>query len=179
MAVTVTGIDGVQSDATSVVVNIVALNATADGYLTTYDPEDGDSNVASVEVKSGINTNQTDTIPVSSAGKVSVANHSPKPLDVVMSLMGYYTGPGESAAGDTYGDAPWVKIVDTANGVGTPQAPIPAGGTVTLQVSGQGGIAVGADTAVLQFSAPNASQSGFLTTYAAGATDPGRCQAVG
>src|SRR6266568_1767617 len=173
MAVTVTGIDGVPSDATSVVVNIVALNATADGYLTTYDPEHGDSNVASVEVKSGINSNQTDTIPVSSAGTVSVANHSPKPLDVVMSLMGYYTGSGESAAGDTYGDAPWVKIVDTVNGVGTTQAPIPAGGTITLQVSGQGGIALGPDTAVLQFSASNASQSGFLTTYAAGATDPG------
>lgn len=173
LSVTVTGADGVPSDATSVVVNVVALNTTASGYLTTWDPDIADPNVASVGVKAGLNTNQTDTIGVSANGRVSVANHSPASLDVVITLMGYYTGTTDMTAGDTYGDAPWVKIVSTAEGIGTAQAPIPAGGSITVQVSGQGGIATGADTAVLQFSAPNASQSGWLTAYAAGTSDPG------
>jgi len=173
LAVAVTGIDGVPADATSVVVNVVALNATASGYLTTYNSDIADPNVASVGVKSGISTNQTDTIPVSSTGTVSVANHTSASLDVVITLMGYYTGSSDSAAGDTYGDAPWSKIVDTVSGLGAPQAQIPAGGSVTVQVSGQGGIATGADTAVLQLSAPNASQGGYLTAYAARTSDPG------
>src|SRR5579863_1017428 len=112
-AVAVTGMDGVPSDATSVVVNVVALNATAAGYLTTFDSDNADPNVATVGVKAGINSNQTDTVPVSSTGSVSVANHTSAPLDVVITLMGYYTGDADTTTGDTYSDAPWVKIVDT------------------------------------------------------------------
>lgn len=173
LAVAVTGVDGIPSDATSVVVNVVALNTTVSGYLTTYDPDIADPNVASVGVKAGISTNQTDTIPVSSTGTVSVANHTSAPLDVVMSVMGYYTGQSDTSAGDTYSSAPWIKIVDTTTGEGTSQAPIPAGGSITVQVSGEGGIATGADTAVVQLSALNASDNGYLTAYAAGTTDPG------
>lgn len=171
--VAVTGVDNVPSDATSVVVNVVALNATASGYLTTYDTDNGDSNVASVGVKAGINANQTDTIPVSSTGTVSVANHTSAPLDVVMTLMGYYSGGSESAAGDTYFDAPWDKIVDTTTGLGAPRQQIAAGGSLTIQVGGEGGIATGADTAVIQLSAPNATTNGYLDAYAAGTSDPG------
>lgn len=173
LAVSVTGVDGVPSDATSVVVNVVALNATAPGYLTSYDTDIGDPNVASVGVKAGINSNQTDTIQVSATGTVSVANHTAAPLDVVMTLMGYYTGSLDTTVGDTYSDAPWIKIVDTTTGMGAPKAQIPAGGSVTIQVSGEGGVATGADTAVVQLSALNARQNGYLDAYAAGTADPG------
>src|ERR1022692_239219 len=173
LAVPVTGVDGVPADATSVVVNVNAINTTASGYLTAFDSDVADPNVASVGVKAGISTNQTDTIPVSSTGTVSVANHTSGATDVVMTLMGYFTGPTDTTAGDTYGNAPWIKIVDTTSGLGTAQAPIPAGGSITVQVSGQGGIATGADTAVVQISALNAAQGGYLTAYAAGTADPG------
>ena len=173
LTVTVTGVDGIASDATSVVANVVALNATTAGYLTTWDSDISDPNVATVGVKAGINTNQTDTIGVSANGTVSVANHSSAALDVVMTVMGYYTGTLDNTAGDTYRDAGWQKIVDTSAGLGAPQAPIAAGNSVTLQVGGQGGIATGADTAVLQFSANNATTNGYLTAYPAGTTDPG------
>jgi len=65
---------------------------------------------------------------VSSHGQVSVANHPSAPLDVVMTLMGYYTGASETNAGDTYGNAPWDKIVDTTTGLGAPRAQVAAGG---------------------------------------------------
>jgi hypothetical protein len=48
----------------------------------------------------------------------------------------------------------------------------PAGGSLTFQVTGVGGIAAGADTAVLQVNALNATASGYLTAYAAGGSDP-------
>jgi len=123
LAVAVTGIDGVPADATSVVVNVVALNATASGYLTTYNSDIADPNVASVGVKSGISTNQTDTIPVSSTGTVSVANHTSASLDVVITLMGYYTGSSDSAAGDTYGDARAWRTAGTDPGWGERHGP--------------------------------------------------------
>jgi hypothetical protein len=117
--------------------------------------------------------NQTDTIPVSSTGSVSVANHTSAPLDVVMTLMSYYTGNSDTDPGDTYFDAPWDKIVDTTAGLGAPEAQIPASGSLTIQVSGEGGIASGADTAVIQLSALNATTNGYLDAYAAEGADPG------
>ncbi len=173
LTVQVTGVDGIPADASSVVVNVVALNTTAAGYLTTYDPDLSDPNIASVGVKAGVSTNQTDTIAASASGRVAVANHSSAPLDVVMTVMGYFTGLTDTSAGDTYHNAPWVKIVDTTTGLGAPQAPVPAGGSITVQVSGEGGIATGADTAVVQLSGLNASSNGYLTAYAAGSADPG------
>lgn len=174
LTVQVTGVDGIPADATSVVANITAINTTASGYLTDYDSDNPDPNVASVGVRAGVSTNQTDTITLSSSGAVSFANHTSGSTDVVMSVTGYYTGPSDSSPGDTYGSTSWAKIVDTTTGLGTAEAPVPAGGSITVQVSGgAGGIASGAATAVVQLSALNASQTGFLTAYAAGSADPG------
>ena len=173
IAVTVTGADGVPSDATSVVVNVNAINASAAGYLTDYDSDNADPDVASVGVRPGVNTNQTDTVPVSSTGTISFANHTSGSLDIAVSVTGYYTGGSDTSAGDTYRDAAWNEIVDTTTGLGTSEAPIPAGGSITVQVGGEGGIESGADTAVVQLTALNATATGFLTAYAAGSSDPG------
>jgi hypothetical protein len=112
-------VDGIPADATSVVANITAINTTASGYLTDYDSDNPDPNVASVGVRAGVSTNQTDTITLSSSGAVSFANHTSGSTDVVMSVTGYYTGPSDSSPGDTYGSTSWAKIVDTTTGLGT------------------------------------------------------------
>lgn len=171
--VPVTGVDGVPANADSVVANINVINTTQPGFLSAYDTDSGDPGVASVAVHTGLNTNQTEVIPVSTAGTVSFANHTPADVDVAVTITGYYTGAGDSAAGSTYTGLPWTKIVDTQAGLGTAQAQIPAGGSITVQAGGQGGIATGASTAVLQLDEVNATEDGYLTAYAAGSPDPG------
>jgi Putative amidase domain len=173
LAVDVTGADGVPSDATSVVVILNALNATTNGgYITAYDPDNGDPNVPSIGVQSGVNTSQTEAVPVSNSGTIALANHTSASLDVAVSVVGYFTGDADSQAGDTYQEAEWTKIVDTTSGLGAPDAQIAADSSLTFQVSGEGSIASGADTAVIQLSALNATHSGYMSAYAAGATDP-------
>ena len=173
ISVAVTGAGGVPADADAVVANINVLNTTRAGFLSAYDTDSGDPGVASVAVHTGLNTSQTEVIPVSTAGTVSFTNHSPASVDVAVTITGYYTGTGAPAAGSTYTGLPWTRIVDTQAGLGTAQAQIPAGGSITVQAGGQGGIAAGASTAVLQLDEVNATQDGYLTAYAAGSPDPG------
>jgi hypothetical protein len=169
----VAGVFGVPADAQSVVLDINALSPNSKGYLTVYDPDAGDSGVPGVGLRAGTGTNQTATVPVSSAGTVAISNHSSGSTNLTASVVGYYTGPSDPV-GDTYVGVGWGSpVANTTTGWNVSQAPIPAGGSLTIQVAGVSGIAQGADTAVLQVNALNATAGGFLTAYAAGSTDPG------
>jgi hypothetical protein len=161
----------VADDATAVVLSVSAINATTKGFLTVYNSDSADPGVASVGLRA-VDTNQTATVPVSSTGEISVTNHSGGTVDVVGSVTGYYTSATADYPGDTYSGVQWASIADTTTGLNVPQAKVAAGGSLTFQVSGLGGIPAGADTAVLQINAINAGTTGYLTAYAAGDTDP-------
>lgn len=160
----VAGVFGVPGDADSVVLTVSALNPTAVGYLTAYNADAGDPGVATVGIRASKATSQTATISVSDSGSVSLTNHSSAAVDAVASVFGYYTEPDAAQPGDTYQGVPWNEIGGTYT--------IPAGSSQTVQVTGQAGVAAGADTAVLQVNTLNASTTGYLTAYATGSTDP-------
>jgi len=168
------GVGGVPSSADAVVLDVTALNPPAKGFLTVYNADSPDPGVATVGLRaSGVMNEQTTTVPVSATGTVSLTNHSSGSLDIVASVAGYYTGDPAAAAGDTYFDLPWAEIANTTTGNNVPKAQIPANGSLTFQVTGNGGIAAGADMAVMQVTAINATAAGYLTAYAAGGADPG------
>ena len=174
LAVPVAGIGvGVPSNAGAVVVVIKSVNAMAPGYLSAWNTDSGDSGVASVGLSTGQNNQQMETIPLGASGSVSLTNHSAGSVSVSVRVMGYYTGAGTSTAGDTYTGVPWAMIADTSTGLGVNEAPLASGASVTIQVSGQGGIPSGADTAVLQVNAFSATANGSLEIEPAGATPSG------
>jgi hypothetical protein len=160
----VAGVFGVPSGVSAVVLDVTALDPTATGYLTAYDADSPDPGVASIGLRAGRMTNQTATVEVSSEGTVSLTNHSAGTSDVTASILGYYTQGSAASAGDSYFGLPWSEIGGTAN--------IAANSSETFQISGQGGIPAGADTAVLQVNAINATASGYLDIYPAGTSDP-------
>jgi hypothetical protein len=168
------GVFGIPSSADSVVLDINAINPSATGFLTVYPDDATDPGVASVGLRTGTGTNQEATVQVGSDGGISLTNHSSGTVDVAASVTGYYTSPSASSAGDTYVGVGWGSpVANTSTGYNVPQAPIPAGGSLTFQVTGYGHIAAGADVAVLQVNALHAAAAGYLTAYAAGGTDPG------
>jgi hypothetical protein len=169
----VTGSDGVPSGAQSVAVDIFADQPSASGFLTAYDPDLADPGVASLGLVSGHNSEQTDTVPVSVGGMIAITNHSSGNTDLKVGISGYFTGRATSSAADTYTGVSWTKIVDTTTGLGASQTPVPAGSSITVQVTGNGGIPAGADSAFVQVNALNATASGYLDVYPAGSSDPG------
>lgn len=169
----VTGSDGVPSGAQSVAVDIFADQPAASGFLTAYNPDWGDPGVASVGLASGLNSEQTDTVQVGVGGMIAITNHSTGSTDLKVAISGYFTGTNASSAADTYTGLSWTKIVDTTTGLGTAQSPIAAGGAITVQVSGNGGVPGGADAAFVQVNAFDATTSGYLDMYPAGTSDHG------
>ena len=90
-------------------------------------------------------------------------------------LFGFLAGPASAAptgavvtpsnAGTTYVPVAQARIVDTRAGSGSPYAgqAIAAGQSLNVQVSGNGGIPDGAAVAVLNVTAINPTQAGFLS----------------
>ncbi|UIJ34001.1 hypothetical protein [Allobranchiibius sp. GilTou73] len=67
-----------------------------------------------------------------------------------------------------------VRLVDTRSGSGAPKARVPAGGSLTVQITGAGGVPTSGINAVeLGVTAVGPSAGGYLTTYPAGGSRPG------
>ena len=107
-------------------------------------------------------------------GEAVINNDSSGSVGVAVTVLGYFTdgGPGE-AAGQTFVAVPDAKLLDTRTGVGAPQQQIAAGGSVTVQVTGNDGVPSDAVGVAGYVAGANASSNGYVSVYPAGTTDPG------
>jgi hypothetical protein len=107
-------------------------------------------------------------VPVGTGGKVSIYNLAGN-TDVLADVVGYYTAPGVSVAGGGvfHAMAP-NRFLDTRK-TGNPVGP---DGTAALQVTGREGIPADAVGVVMNVTATNTTEAGFLTVFPAGATRP-------
>ena len=167
----VTGVGAVpQAGVADVFVVITAIGTAKGGCLDDYSADVADPGICAVSFDQGDNVTDSDIVAVSSGGDISVTDTSGGSADVVVTVMGYYASQLTQTAGDTYVSLPAATIVDTRTGLGGPQAQIPAGGTLTVQVAGQGGVPAGAVGAALYVGAANASHAGWVSAYPAGAS---------
>ena len=66
-----------------------------------------------------------------------------------------------------------VRVLDTRDGTGAPDSPVAPGHPLTLSVLGRGGVpTVGVAAVVLNVTVTDATRSGNITVYPAGATEP-------
>jgi hypothetical protein len=78
-----------------------------------------------------------------------------------------------SATGAVFVPAGPVRVMDTRNGTGVPEAPVGPGGTVSLQVAGVAGVpASGASAVVLNVTATGPTAASSVTIYPDGETRP-------
>jgi hypothetical protein len=194
---TVTLPSSVPVGATSVALNVTAVDATVAGYLSVYPSAAGGlpplesslnfvAGPAGCAVPDCVAPNLVIT-KVSAANKVTVYNGSGGTVDVVVDLEGYFNAPSATTgnAGHYYGLAP-ARVADTRCG-DIPPAPFcspnvpavnshPALGSnqsFNVTVAGQGGVpATGAAAAVVQLTATNPTTIGYLTAYPAGSARP-------
>jgi hypothetical protein len=84
--------------------------------------------------------------------------------------LGYFIAANQTSAGDPYVPLPLDQIVETWAGLGAPKEQIPAGGKLTVQVSGRGGVPSDAAGAALYTGAKNSTAVGYVSAYPAGGT---------
>ncbi len=145
------------SGVTAVVLNVTAVNASAATYISVY--PDGEP----VPASSNLNVAQGQTLPNLVTvrvvnGIVDINNHAGN-VDLLADVVGYYDNEGSGSALNTTGPQ---RILDTRSS----NQRLGAGGTVSLQVAGVGGVpAYGVTAVVLNVTAVNPSAASYVTVY--------------
>ena len=162
----VTGRGGVPSSGvSSVVLNLTATRATRAGYLSAT--VNGYGFTSSVNFRAGQSASNLVVIPVSPTGTITVWA-SVGPVDEVADVLGYFAA-GSPAADDRLGGVNPGRLLDTRKS----RNPIPAFGTVSLQVAGQQRVpSAGITAAALNVTVASPGAAGYLTTYQSGAARP-------
>ncbi len=156
------------SGVTDVYVVVRAISPSASGCINDYDPDLGDPGVCALSFDEGLSNSIADVIQVSTDGYMSVTNESSGTVSVTATVFGYYQSSDAAIAGDTYVPLTEKSLVDTRSGLGAPQAQIPAGGSLTAQIGGAGGVPSDAAGAALSIGAANASAAGSVSAFATG-----------
>jgi len=163
-----TAITGIPAaDISAVTANVTVTGATTDGSLTVY-PQG-----TPAPTSSNLNFTQGQTIAnlvTSSLGTGGLVFHNSShgPVQVIADLQGYY-----SATGLPFKATAPTRLLDTRSGLGTPThtaAPIPAHGTLTLDLAGK--LPTGTTAAVLNLTATAPTRNGFITAYPYGTKLP-------
>jgi hypothetical protein len=174
MNVQISGQGGVPSTGVSaVVMNVTVTDTTAAGYLTIY-PAGAPRPLASnlnwvagntapnlVEVALGLN------------GQVTVYNGAGS-ADVIFDVAGYVATPSATPpAAGLYNPVVPHRVLDTRTGTGATAAPVSAGQTIVVPISGMAGIpSTGVAAVVLNVTATDTTAAGYLTVYPSGSGRP-------
>jgi hypothetical protein len=169
LVVQVSGHGGVPAGATAVVANITATAATQTGFLTAYPDGSTKPNASNLNFTAGETVPNLVTVPLSSTGAIDLFNALGN-VDVIVDVSGYY-GPG---SGQGFTSLTPSRICDTRSGNSTQCTGETMGpaSTLTIQVTGHGGVPSGAAAVVANVTATGPTTAGFLTAYAADETRP-------
>jgi hypothetical protein len=169
LTVQVTGHGGVPSGATAVVANVTVTGPTATGFLTAYPAGTATPNASNLNFTAGETVPNLVTVPLSHSGAIDFYNALGS-TNVIMDVSGYYS----SATSGYFEPVAPKRICDTRSGNTTQCAgqTLSAGGTLNVQVTGNGGIPTGAAAVVANVTATEATASSFLTVWPTGATKP-------
>jgi hypothetical protein len=165
----VTGRGGVPATGVAaVVMNLTGTNTTAAGYLTAWptgSPRQTTSNLNFVPDQSVPNLA---VVPVGTGGKVSIYNFAGA-TDALADVVGYYTAPGVTVDGGGlfHAMAP-DRFLDTRQTGGT----LGTDASLGLTVTGRAAIPAEAVGVVMNVTATNTTEPGFVTVFPAGATRP-------
>ena len=168
----VTGVGGVPASGVSaVVVTLVATDSQAAGYITGYASGGTRPSTSSVNFDAGATVSNLAVLPVGTDGRVALYNGSLGSTHILADVAGYFASGTPGAGG--FGSVTPTRVLDTRTALGAPDAPVPAGGTVTPLVVGKGGIpSSGVAAVVVNLTVTEAQQSGFVTGYPSGAGRP-------
>lgn len=170
--VQVGGVSGIPASATAAVLDVTVVRPPHGGWLALYPAGITRPQPAST-MNYSASTNLTKEVTVrlgtspAPHGAIKIYNASAGSTDLIVDVEGFYVPP----AADQYVALTPARIADTRTGSGQPYAghPITAGGTLTVQASGVGGVPAGADAVVVNFTVPSGTAaSSYLVAYPAG-----------
>jgi hypothetical protein len=169
----VAGAGGAPSGAYAAVMNVTATNSTAASYLTVF-PSDGTRPLASnLNWTAGQTATNLVEIRLSATGAVNIFNAYGQ-ADVIADLTGWVSAPSATpgSAGLLRPVVP-ARLLDTRDGTGAPKVPVTGGNSISLQVTGRGGVpSSGVAAVVLNLTATNVTAPTYITVWPDGTARP-------
>jgi len=169
LALQVTGRGGVPAAGVSaVVMNLTITEPTEGTYLTAW-PLGAQRPLASnLNVSAGQTLPNLVTVAVGAGGKIYIYNNNGS-AHLVADVAGWY-GDGTEAGGARYHTLTPARLLDTRDAGGAPVGP---GGTLSLQVTGRGGVpASGVSAVVMNLTAVSPTAGTYVTAWPAGQARP-------
>jgi hypothetical protein len=169
----VAGVGGAPSGAYAAVINFTVTNTSSASYLTIFPGDAAQPLASSLNWTAGQTVANLVEVRLSASGAVSVfdaAGHT----DVVADLMGWVSSPTATpgAAGLFNAVVP-ARLLDTRDGTGAPKAAVAGGGSISLQVTGRGGVPTsGVAAVVLNLTATDVTRPTYITAWPNGTAMP-------
>jgi hypothetical protein len=164
----VAGLAGVPDDATSVVVNVTAVDPAGTGYVTAFPTGTVVPDVSNVNLSRRITRPNLSVVRVGAGGSIDLvvaetASH------LLVDVFGYYSTGGGDAP--TVASAPF-RVFDTRNSIGTAGGPMRAGERRRVRIAGVGTVPAGATAVYANVTVVDPTGEGFLTVWPAGGATP-------
>jgi subtilisin family serine protease len=173
VSVQVTGAGGVPaSNVSAVVLNVTVTDPAAAGFITAYASGKNRPLASNLNFSAGQTVPNLVVAPVGTDGRVVLYNGAPGSVQLVADIAGYFRSGTVTEPGGLGSVAP-LRLLDTRDGTGAPASSVPYAGTVSVAVTGKGGVpATTVAAVVLNVTVTGASAAGFITAYASGSTRP-------
>src|ERR1035437_2576636 len=164
----------------AVALNVTAVSPTGSGFFSVYPTGGSLPLVSSMNFTPGTVVPNFVIVPVGTNNQVTIFNGPPNgtggSTDAVVDLLGSFsTAANTSGGAGHFNPLTPARITDTRAGSGQPNAgkTIGAGQSLTVQVTGAGGVpATGVSAVVLNVTEADNTAGGFLTAYPQGTTTP-------
>ena len=163
----VTGVGGVPASGVSaVVLSITTTQAAKAGRITVYPSGQAKTTTTDVSYPAGTNMSGLAVAKVGADGNVMLAATSSTHL--VADVVGFFP------SGSEFSSLTPSRVLDTRYGIGRPgTAMVAAGGTVTLDVTGVGGVpASGVSSVIVSITTTKSAGAGRITVYPSGEAKP-------
>ncbi|HUQ62428.1 MAG TPA: right-handed parallel beta-helix repeat-containing protein [Acidimicrobiales bacterium] len=172
LSLQVTGRGGVPATGvTAVALNVTVTEPSAGSFLTAWPAGETRPLASNLNYDAGTTKPNMVVVKVGAGGEVNLFNYLGS-THVIADVAGWY-GPYLPTPGAAFTPLPPSRLLDTRNGNGAPAQRVPAGGTVSLQVTGRGGLpATGVSAVALNVTVTEAASVSFLSVYPSGETRP-------
>jgi len=164
----VTGRGGVPVDATAVSMNLTATAAAAPGFVTMWPTGEGIPKASNLNIeRAGQTIANLSVVRLGTGGAVNLFTQGGAHL--IGDVSGYWVPSSASTDGRLIPTKP-TRIVDTRDGTGVPAGAVPKDGTITSSLSGV--VGSGYSAAVLNVTATESANAGFVTVWPSGQSRP-------
>jgi hypothetical protein len=158
------------SGVSAVVLNVTVTEPTAPSFLTVF-PGDED-----VPLASNLNFGPGQTVPNLVVVKVGVDGdvgfyNAAGSVHVVADVVGWYSDPSSEVGARFLAQAP-ARILDTRDGTGPAPGKVGRAATLSVAVTGVGGVPAGASAVVLNVTVTEPTAPSYLTVYPSGTPRP-------